>query len=76
MVATLVAVTLVAAVVATAVLVATAEAVVAATGAVAWLNLLPAPSAEEFPLAALEARGVATRAVLATSPPGWPRGAR
>ena len=49
---------------------AEAEAVVAATGAVAWVNLLPAPSAEEFPLAALEARGVATRAVPMVAPHG------
>ena len=50
---------------------AEAEAVVAATGAVAWVNLLPPPaSAEEFPLAALEARGVATRVVPMAAPHG------
>ena len=49
---------------------AEAEAVVAATGAVAWVNLLPAPSVDEFPKAALEARGVATRAVPMAAPHG------
>ena len=49
---------------------AEAEAVVAATGAVAWLNLLPAPSDAEYPRAALEARGVATRAVAVAAPHG------
>ena len=47
-----------------------AEAVVASTGAVAWLNLLPSPSAEEYPEATLKARGVATAAVSVVAPHG------
>ena len=44
--------------------------VLAATGAAAWLNLLPSPSAAEYPREYLEARGVSTRAVTVVAPHG------
>ncbi len=47
-----------------------AAAVVAATGAQSWLNLLPAPTPQEFPREALAALGVATLSVALAAPHG------